>query len=139
MHLPAKAHYATVAMLALADKYERKEATSARQIACEHGIPGQFLGQILQQLRAAGLIASTRGASGGFYLLTPPSSITIGEVLDAVCPPNSASVEEASGLGALACSLWDELRGQQRALLDQLTLADLLARADQDSPTMFYI
>ncbi|MCA9133787.1 MAG: Rrf2 family transcriptional regulator [Planctomycetales bacterium] len=140
MQLPVKAHYATLAMLALADKHESREVLPARVIACEQGIPSQFLGQILQQLRAAGLIASTRGANGGFYLEQPPAAITLSEVVHAVCPPSSSlAVEGASPLSAVVLDVWEELKEQQQQLLQRLTLADLLARLDTSANVMFYI
>lgn len=137
MQLPIKAHYATLAMLALAEKHESGGVLPARVIAREQNIPSQFLGQILQQLRAAGLIASTRGANGGFYLQTTPTEITVGDVVDAVCPGSSGlPVEGASPLSALVLEVWDEVKARQRELLDRLTLADLLGR---QTHAMFYI
>ena len=56
MQIPVKAHYAAVAMLALAQRYQDGELVSARTMAEEHSVPNQFLVQILQQLRSAGLI-----------------------------------------------------------------------------------
>lgn len=138
MQLPVKAHYATLAMLALADKFESRERLPAGEIAREHGIPNQFLGQILQQLRAAGMIGSTRGANGGFHLERSPAEISIGDIVDAVCPPaSSASVDHLSPLSAVVLDFWEELKSQQRDLLDRRSLADLLARANNAS--MFYI
>ncbi len=140
MQLPIKAHYATLAMLALAEKYASRDVLPARTIAVEHGIPSQFLVQILQQLRSAGLVTSTRGASGGFVLEQPPSAVTVGEIVDAICPAsNSPTNERASSLCNVVLEVWDEVKLQQREVLDRLTLADLLARAHENSNAMFYI
>ncbi len=140
MQLPIKAHYATLAMLALAQKYGTGEVVPAREIAREQAIPGQFLTQILQQLRAVGLISSTRGANGGFYLEQSPERITVGEVVDAVCPAvNSFSTPQATRLSQVVNEVWEEVKSAQRGVLDPLTMADLLARSHDSSNQMFYI
>lgn len=140
MQLPIKAHYATLAMLALAEKHASREVLPARQIALEHAIPAQFLTQILQQLRGAGLISSTRGASGGFYLDRPPEQISVGDIVDAVFPTSdSLPTEGSSCFNAVVNDVWHELRLQQRCVLQGLSLADLLARCRDTSGSMFYI
>ena len=140
MQLPVKAHYATLAMLALAEKYESREVLPARAIALEQSIPSQFLTQILQQSRAAGLITSTRGSSGGFYLDRAPGCITVGEVVDAVCPAsNSSTDQQASPLSQVVNDVWEEVKTQQREVLDRLTMSELLARSQDSSNCMFYI
>jgi Rrf2 family protein len=40
-----------------------------------------FLEQIMLALKHAGLLASTRGASGGYALIKPPSKVTLGQVI----------------------------------------------------------
>ncbi len=140
MQLPIKAHYATLAMLVLAAKYESREVQAARQIAVEQSIPSQFLTQILQQLRSAGLISSTRGANGGFFLERSPQSISVGDIVDAVCPTSPGlGIERGSPLSDTVSEVWHQLHLQQRMLLDQLTLADLLVRCRDASNAMFYI
>ncbi len=140
MQLPIKAHYATLAMLALSEKYASREVLPSRAIAAEQGIPNQFLTQILQQLRAAGLITSTRGSAGGFYLDHAPCRITVGEVVDAVCPPSNPACDAlASPLSQIVSEVWDEVKHRQRDVLDRITMADLIARRHDASNRMFYI
>lgn len=141
MQLPIKTHYATLAMLALAQRWQAGELVPARAIAEEHGVPSQFLGQILQQLRASGLITSTRGASGGFQLSRSPARITVADVLDAVCRSESVRTP-AAGTSPLACvalDLWDDLARQQDQFLRELSLEELLSRVTESADTMFYI
>lgn len=139
MQLPVKAHYATLAMLALAARFESRELVSARSIAAEHGIPSQFLGQILQQLRTVGLIDSTRGANGGFSLQRAPKHITLLEIVDAICPLASGqSIEETSPFSRVVCDVWERLRETQREILAQCDLEQLLQSSEKGSP-MFYI
>lgn len=142
MQLPIKAHYATLAMLALADKFADDQLIPARVIAREQGIPGQFLGQILQQLRGNALIVSTRGSNGGFRLARRPADISIAEIIDSVYPWSASVVADASETSALSVAVlnvWRDLNQQQRELLEGVSLADLLRRVEKSSATMFYI
>lgn len=140
MQLPIKAHYATVAMLALAQNYEPGRLLTVRAIADEHDVPAQFLVQILQQLRAAGMITSTRGSNGGFRLERAPSTITLAEIVEAVCPPtNSVPTESTSSLATVMCDVWRELNELQHQHLSRLTLSMLCDRVQESSQAMFYI
>lgn len=140
MQLPVKAHYAALAMLALAEKYDSREPLPARVIAREHSIPCQFLGQILQQLRASGLISSTRGAGGGFLLEKSPEQITIAEIVDIICPSTAttATLQNESALSQALRGVWDEITLKQREVLEAHTLSELLQRQATTNP-MFYI
>jgi Rrf2 family protein len=140
MQLPIKAHYATLAMLALAENYASRAVLPVRQIAVEQSIPSQFLTQILQQLRSAGLVSSTRGSSGGFFLERSPERVSVGDIVDAVCPANeSLPAESNSPMNHVVSEVWQELQVQQRAVLARLTLAELLTRCRDTSGAMFYI
>ena len=58
------------------------EPVRVNWIAEQHGIPARFLVQILLQLKSSGIVASTRGAAGGYQLVRDPSQITLAEVMD---------------------------------------------------------
>ena len=74
MRISAKAEYACVAMLELAANYADAQPVRIKAIADAQGIPQRFLVQILLQLKTAGLVASVRGAAGGYQLAKPPES-----------------------------------------------------------------
>ena len=84
MKVYAKTEYACIAVLELAHSFERHEPVRIRDIADRHGIPSRFLVQILLQLKGAGLVQSTRGASGGYQLAKPPDEITLFEVMSVI-------------------------------------------------------
>jgi Rrf2 family protein len=143
MQIPVKAHYAAIAMLALAARYQAGELISARTVSAEHDVPNQFLVQILQQLRSAGLVCSSRGANGGFKLQRTPDSITLAEIVDAVCSPQQLTATSEVGdsdLNRVMSQVWDEVIQQQRKQLEQRTLQSLLDQAlTQAAESMFYI
>src|SRR5581483_178249 len=84
MRVSAKAEYACVAMLELALNYRDPQPVRIKSIADAQGIPQRFLVQILLQLKTAGLVASVRGAAGGYQLARPPHAITLAEIIAAI-------------------------------------------------------
>jgi Rrf2 family protein len=140
MKLSAKTEYACLAMLQLAEEYDSGEPVQIRRIAEVHGIPARFLVQILLQLKGASLVASTRGASGGYRLGRPPGEITLADVID--CMEGSERPETNAGkttpLVGVLLDLCRELGESQRDRLEETTLADLAEQAAQREP-MWYI
>ena len=68
MKISAKSEYACLAVLALARQRAESSPVRIREISEAYGIPERYLVQILLQLKGAGLVASTRGATGGYRL-----------------------------------------------------------------------
>lgn len=140
MKLSAKAEYACLAMLQMACEYESGEPLQIRRIAEEQGIPSRFLVQILLQLKGASLVASTRGAAGGYRLVKSPAKISLAEVIDVIegdSRPETNAGKRTPLVGALL-SLCRELNIAQRDRLEVTTLADLAERAAKREP-MWYI
>jgi Rrf2 family protein len=134
MLFSAKAEYACLAMLELAARYGDPRPVRLADVADRHGIPQRFLVQILLQLKGAGLVASTRGAAGGYQLARPPEEIALADVLGVV---DRADVPQARGRGngrradvtALAAALhgvWDRIIQARQQILKQTTLAELV-------------
>jgi Rrf2 family protein len=127
-------------MLQLAQEYDSGEPVQIRRIADEHGIPARFLVQILLQLKGASLVASTRGAAGGYRLARLPRDITLAEVIEVmegVERPKTSAGKETPLVGALL-RLCRELGDAQRDRLDDTTLADIVEQAARREP-MWYI
>ena len=139
--LSAKTQYAALAMLQLAHEYAAGEPVQVRRIAERHGIPATFLVQILHELRRAGLVASTRGASGGYRLNRPPGEITLADVVDAFEtaeePAECAAADSPWGPALL--DVCCDLTRARRERLQSLTLADLAERAAVAAGPMWYI
>lgn len=74
------------------------EISALRDVGHEQDIPESFLAKIFQSLVRAGLVASQRGARGGFSLARPAAEITVREVIEAVDGPISLNV----------CVLWPD-------------------------------
>jgi Rrf2 family protein len=142
MKVSAKTEYACLAMLELAAHYGSGEPVRIRAIAAEHGIPSRFLVQILLQLKGAGYVASTRGASGGYQLVKPPEEISLGEVMAVIEGQEGEMTTNADSRSATARVLiqaWREVAQVEYDALRAITFADLVARIHRQTENMFYI
>jgi len=133
VRVSAKVDYALRAMAELAAG--DTPLVKGERLASAQSIPPKFLENILLELRHAGLVASQRGAEGGYRLARPAAEITLADVIRAVEGP-IASVrggrpEDASYEGPAVGlrEVWIELRAAMRGVLEGTTVADLVARA----------
>jgi Rrf2 family protein len=129
MKVSAKAEYACLAVLALARHRPDEPPVRIREIAETFGIPERYLVQILLQLKGAGLVVSTRGASGGYRLARPAEEISLGEVLTAIDGPGEAPREARQPAARALARVWETVRAAERAVLDQTSLAQLIQGA----------
>ena len=142
MIVSAKTEYACIAVLELATRHESGEPVRIRDIADSHGIPSRFLVQILLQLKSAGLVNSTRGASGGYQLARDPSEISLGDVMSVVDSQSSAIrsyAEHPTKTAQLLLDRWREVARQERELLSEVTFADLVLQLKEQGEGMYYI
>ena len=84
-----KMKYALKALLVLGDESRKPEpvALTIEEIARRSGTPKRFLEHILLEVRNAGVIASTRGRSGGYSLIKKPVEVSISELLRLIDGP----------------------------------------------------
>lgn len=80
MRFSKKSEYALRALIELTEHYNRK-LLQRHEIGARQNIPIEFLEQILLTLKNAGLLTSRRGVGGGYGLLKPPDTITLGQVI----------------------------------------------------------
>jgi Rrf2 family protein len=128
MKISAKAEYACLAVLALARQKPGGPPVRIREISESHGIPERYLVQILLQLKGSGLVASTRGAAGGYRLARPADSISLGEVLTAIDGPEAPPREPLRPAAQVLASVWENVRAAERAVLDSTSIAQLAER-----------
>ena len=129
-------------MLELAERYGSGEPVRIRTIAEDHGVPARFLVQILLQLKGAGFVASTRGASGGYQLIKSPDEISLGEVMNVIegaDEPITSSASPDSRSAKVLQAAWREVAETEREALQSITFAELVERARQTSENMYYI
>jgi Rrf2 family protein len=134
MKVSAKAEYACLAVLALARHSREAPPLRIREISEAYGIPERYLVQILLQLKGAGLVASTRGALGGYRLARPASSISLSEILGVIDGPDTSDGESTGNRRATSsvlASVWENVRAAEHAVLDHTTIAQLV---EESSP-----
>jgi Rrf2 family protein len=141
MHLSAKAEYACIAVLELAASFGSGEPVRINHIAETHGIPSRFLVQILLQLKGAGLVTSTRGASGGYQLAKDPRQITLLDVMSVIeGPPGEGSSGTVNTPQArVLWRTWKQVAAAERQMLDDITFAELVEKAKAPAESMYYI
>ena len=131
MKVTAKAEYAVRAMLELATA--DGGLTKGEQIARSQGIPLKFLENILVDLRHADVVHAQRGAEGGYRLARDADAITLGEVIRAVEGPLASVRGEPpervvyKGSAEHLREVWIAVRASLRSVLDDVTLADVVA------------
>ncbi len=100
------------------------------------GVPEPTVGKVLKALAASGLVASQRGARGGYRLMRPLSAIAVADVITAIdgpiamtaCVEGSGSACEASHTCPVR-GRWDAVNDAVRDALAAITLADMAPAA----------
>jgi Rrf2 family protein len=138
MLFSAKAEYACLAMLELTARHGDPRPVRLADIADRHGIPQRFLVQILLQLKGGGLVASTRGAAGGYQLARAPENITLADILGVVdrsdpaangSPRPAGRKGDVTNLAAALHGVWDKILRARQEVLEGTTLASLVEAA----------
>jgi Rrf2 family transcriptional regulator, cysteine metabolism repressor len=78
--LSVRGEYALRALIVLGLSYG-DSVIQIQTVSRQQNIPKRFLEQILNELKAAGILESRRGVAGGYRLRRPPSEITLAEVI----------------------------------------------------------
>jgi FeS assembly SUF system regulator len=86
MRLSHLADYAVVLMTAAARR-PGGARLSATELSADTGVPLPTAQKLMGQLAAAGLLASARGASGGFSLTRSACDISLADIVEAVEGP----------------------------------------------------
>ncbi len=131
MRVSAKTDYAVRALLELAVASDGP--VKGERLAQAQAIPLKFLENILTDLRHAGIVRAQRGAEGGYWLARAADEVTLGEVIRAVDGPLASVRGEApedvayDGAAENLRTVWVALRASMRSVVDEITLADVVA------------
>lgn len=141
MNLSAKTEYACIAMVELALRLNSSEPVRVKAIADRHGIPPRFLVQILLQLKGAGMVASTRGAAGGYQLSKSPEQISLADIIEVIEGRPNESLKNVNSTRVVTelRRAWLEASSAKQQVLSETTLADLALRIGPHAEPMYYI
>lgn len=141
MKMSTKGRYGLRAMIDLALN-SVNEHVSLKNIAKRQSISENYLEQVFSVLRKAGLVKSIKGAQGGYFLTSKPSNLKIGDILRVLegdlrvvdSQDNNNTVKEC-----IKINVWDKMNENIRALLDSLTLEDMVNEYKKMNDTYSFI
>jgi Rrf2 family protein len=121
------------AVMAIADlaKHGDGDTVALSQVAERQLLSLAYLEKLFGKLRAAGLVESERGRSGGYRLARPTDEIVISEILEAVEEPTRMTrcVGSVGCVGEGRClthGLWSALGANIQTFLSRVTIADVI-------------
>lgn len=134
MRITTWAEYGLICSLHLARRAGEGPVTG-RDIAAQEKLPADYVEQILLRLRRAGIVASTRGARGGYALARAADQVSVRDVIAASelqtfelhCISHPVSDERCGDTAQ--CSIrpvWQLLQRRIDDVLDGISLATLL-------------
>ena len=133
MQVSAKIDYALRAAAELARAAaEETGPVKGETISESQGIPKKFMENILHDLKRSGIVRTRRGASGGYWLALPAEEISLADIIRAVEGPLAnvrgewPEAVEYSGAAEHLQEVWIAVRANLRAVLESVTLADLV-------------
>ncbi|MFN3150071.1 RrF2 family transcriptional regulator [Bremerella sp.] len=142
MTVSAKTEYACIAMIELAARYESGQPARLREIVEAQGIPQPFLVQIMAQLKAAGLVLTSRGAAGGYRLAHAPDRISLADIFQVIegnGDQTESNLQKPTPATEALCGVWGQICQARTKILEEVTLANLAARVAEQPDEMFYI
>lgn len=128
--LSTKGRYAVRAMYEIAKAYPN--GITLDQISENQDISRVYLAQILNRLRQARLIKSSRGPGGGYVLRKDPSEISLYDILEPLEGPVciASCIDPSEGCDEIdecvAYPVWRKVAQYIECLLKQVKLSDLL-------------
>ena len=138
MKLSHKLEYACRVLAQLGRTYGQDKLAHIETLATAEVIPANYLVQILNELRGAGLIVSKRGKQGGYALARAPRKISLTQIVEAVDGELlERSFEDSGHSGARVASIWSDVGECFEAKVRAYTLDDFIVK-DADVE-MYYI
>ena len=139
MAISQKCQYALRAIFELARR-QGQGPTKISLVAASQAIPPRFLEVILGQLKQAGFVESKRGIDGGYFLVSSPQQLTVGQVIRFIEGPIAPVNCLGTSNNKQECPLYDNCvfvdmweRAQQAVseVYDGTTFADLVEQAQK--------
>lgn len=136
MRFSIRVQYGLQALLELALSYGGAPVQIG-DIAKDQKIPIRFLEQILLVLKRGGLVASTRGKSGGYALAKKPSEITVLSLVEVLEGPIELVNKKMRRLPAISEAI-ETIQNNVEKNLRDLTLQELAMKERQMDRSFTY-
>lgn len=144
MRISTKGRYALRLMLDLA--LAENQVVRLKDVAARQEISLKYLEQIISVLQKCGYVKSMRGPGGGYMLAKKPEQYTVGMILrqieGSLAPVACLDGEENDCVRQESCvtlRLWKMLYEAINGVVDQVTLADLVAWEHESNGAMDYV
>lgn len=137
MKLSLKVEYACQVLAQLGYTVNNAGLPHIEDLAKAESVPSNYLVQILNELRTAGLIVSKRGKQGGYALARQPAEISLWDVMRAV--EGDVLAHSPAGAGASSArtsAVWGEISTRFEDLLKSYSVQDLMSGSAEE---MYYI
>jgi Rrf2 family protein len=133
MKLSTRSRYSTRLLLELALSYG-KGPVLLKDISKSQEISLKYLGQLIIPLKIAGLIKSSRGAHGGYFLSRPPKDIKLSEIIAAVegslslveCVDNPGVCNRSGS--CITKDIWTEINNKFMEIFESYNLLQIMER-----------
>jgi Rrf2 family protein len=133
MKISTKIRYGARAMVELAFRYG-EGPIELKEIAKKENISLKYLEQVINPLRADGLVKAVRGAKGGYSLAKPPSEICLYDVIETLegplnlleCLRDAKACQKASS--CVTREIWKEVSDAMSKIFYSVTLEDMVNR-----------
>ena len=147
MKISTKIRYGARAMVELASHYGQGPI-ELREIAKKENISPKYLEQVINPLRADGLVKAMRGAKGGYSLAKPPSEICLYDVVEVLegplnlldCLGDPKACQRVSS--CVTREVWKEVSDAISKIFCAVTLEDLVKRRrekEKNNSSMYQI
>jgi len=147
MKISTKIRYGARAMVELASHYG-EGPIELKEIAKRENISLKYLEQVINPLRADGLVKAIRGAKGGYSLAKPPSEICLYDVIETLegplnlldCLHDTKACQKVSS--CVTREIWKEVSDAMSKIFYSVTLEDMVNRKrekEKGSSAMYQI
>ncbi len=128
--ISTRGRYALSFMLDVLDHYNG-QPVRLKDVAFRQELSEKYLEQIAITLRKSGLLGSSRGSGGGYYISRDANEICVGEILrvmegnlaPAPCMQENNQCEKKSK--CINVVLWGKMNDAINSVIDSITLADM--------------
>lgn len=136
MRLTTKSRYGTRLILDIA-QHGKDKPVPLSDVSSRQKISVKYLEQLTRKLKKAGVIGSSRGPSGGHWLIKSPENVSIGEIVRIL--EDSAAITDCEEQQKQVCSdcskageclsrwVWVEACRAMFDCLDKITISNLLS------------
>jgi Rrf2 family protein len=140
MKISTKIRYGARAMLELASHYG-EGPIELREIAKRENISIKYLEQVINPLRAGGLVKAIRGSKGGYSLAKPPSEICLYDVIETLegplnlleCLRDPKACQKVPS--CVTRDIWKEVSDAISKIFYSVTLEDMVTRRKEKERT----